>query len=132
MKKKITLVLSLGLILTGCQNDPSQTELKQRELEQIQVDLRALKPEQTCSADTQCSLLGVGGSICGGAGSYLPLSIMSPNKVAAENLAQRHVALSLELIPAEAFRTCAKVAPPTVACMDSKCVVTSPNYVPPF
>jgi hypothetical protein len=136
IKKNSYIVLSLGLILIGCIEGISPEKLRQLELEleikQIQYELVALKLEMTCSADTQCVPLGVGAKPCGGPIGYLPLSIMSPNKEAAETKALRHMALSKELLASDVPSDCSIAPAPTLACAESKCVVTSPNYVPPF
>jgi hypothetical protein len=134
MNGKIGVFFSVAAVLAACSSDSDRAAQITQEKQMIQTDLIAFKLEQPCTADTQCVGLYVG-TCAGGPSGYLPLSTLTPNKDLAMVKADRHKVLSYELLLATGVTprpACIPLAPPAMACVQSACKISDPNYPAPF
>ena len=95
-------------------------------LEQVERELGALRADQPCSADAQCTALPLGAKGCGGPTSFMAVSSESPDKARAEQLAAEHTAASKEIVSGTAS-DCMLLTPPAYRCVEQKCSAPPPG-----
>jgi hypothetical protein len=120
--------------LSGCQLPQHQAQL-QTELDgplaQLQVDSRQLytrmqklTADKSCSADNQCSVLGIGQRACGGPEQFLVFSLAKTDQKLLSFTADRYRKTRQEQQQRLGeMSICQQLPTPTAACQLGKCVL---------
>ncbi|MEQ3512564.1 hypothetical protein ABMY35_04195 [Pseudoalteromonas sp. BZB3] len=116
MKTVLALVISILLMLSGCQS-PAGTQFEESNT------LKAYVADLSCDASFQCKVIGVGErAACGGPSNYVVFSTKNVDENEVERLADAETTqeriLNERQPPDE---TCKQVLPIQSLCIKSKC-----------
>lgn len=99
-------------------------------IEEVHQEMALIAQNHFCNVDTDCATMPIGYRACGGPSAYMVYSklIGDESIVALEDLAKQSVELAQQKNQRnEMMSTCEIIPPAVAACIEQRCVITSPR-----
>ena len=135
---RLLLLACLACLMQACSSTPPDNAFEVANvgaqlppsIEAVHQEMEVIAQNRFCDVDTDCATMPIGQLACGGPSAYMTYSkrIGTEAVVSLENLAKQSVELARQSNQrSQMMSSCQLIPPAFTACIDQRCVITSPS-----